>query len=194
MTHDWTGFTKRAARLFQDGTDAEMCVPPVVSPVASRLVTRENASGDKKVVRFQALRDSVTRVTGVTANFTRGEDYPVEWRSILERLLRDAPPAWTSSSWWSEVGMDAAAFLHKWGAASHTLGWTAHNLFGVHPVAPRARFDVMGLIPMLRGRAVTTLIQDGAVIRSRLGADLVYRRKPDSQAVLLTECRAHEDS
>jgi len=56
------------------------------------------------------------------------------------------------------------------------------------------RFDAMGLIPMLRGRTVTTLTQDSAVIRGRSGANLVYRRKPDSWAVLITEYRAHEDS
>jgi hypothetical protein len=85
---------------------------------------------------------------------------------------------------------DAESFLVTWGKTADRAGWTALDLFGVHPTAPTARFDVMGLIPMLRSRAVITLTQDSAVIRGRSGAGLVYRRKPDSQAVLLTltEC------
>jgi hypothetical protein len=189
MTHDWTDFARRAATLFQESIGGDALVTS-----CERLVTRENATGYKKIVTPQWLDGSVTNVTGVTSNFDDSGAYPDEWRAILERLLRDDPPAWTSSSWWSEVGMDAATFLCKWGSTSHELGWTTLNLFGVHPAAPLVRFDAMGLIPMLRGRAVTTLSQDGAVIRGRSGANLVYLRKPDSQAVLITECQAHENS
>ena len=92
--------------------------------------------------------------------------------------------ALATSAWYAED------FLNVWAERARALGWTTLDLFGVHPISLNARFDVMGLIPMLRSRAVTTLTQDSAVIRSRSGAGLVYRRKPDSQAVLLTltEC------
>jgi hypothetical protein len=81
---------------------------------------------------------------------------------------------------------DAESFLSRWGTVAHSLGWTAVDLFGVHPVAPAARFDVMGLFPLLHGGAVIALTEDAATIRRSSNAILTYRRGDQAEAVCIT--------
>jgi hypothetical protein len=80
---------------------------------------------------------------------------------------------------------DAESFLTTWAAAADRLGWTTLDLFGVHPVAPASRFDVMGLIPMLRGDTVSALTEQFAAIQCVSGAGQSFRRPNNSGAVLL---------
>jgi hypothetical protein len=53
-------------------------------------------------------------------------------------------------------------------------------------IAPAARFDVMGLIPILNGAAVLALTNVTATMRRPSGAVLSYRRSEQSGAVLLS--------
>jgi hypothetical protein len=78
---------------------------------------------------------------------------------------------------------DAENFLSRWGAAAHALGWTALDLFGVHPTVPAARFDVMGLVLLICGGEVIALTASSATIRRRSGAVLTYRRGDQTGAV-----------
>ena len=57
------------------------------------------------------------------------------------------------------------------------MGWTDFDLFGVHRHRPQARFDCMGLVPLLRGREVATLSEGKAAIKMAEGRTLTYRRK-----------------
>jgi hypothetical protein len=59
-------------------------------------------------------------------------------------------------------------------------------LFGVHPDAPAARFDVMGLIPILNGATVLTLTDSTATMRRPSNAILTYRRGGRADAALIT--------
>ena len=68
------------------------------------------------------------------------------------------------------------AFLRDWTARAHGLGWTALDLFGVHPAKPWGRLDVMGLVPLLHGREVAALNRDRATIKMAGGQVLTYRR------------------
>jgi hypothetical protein len=161
-----------------------------VSPVSPRVVTSPELSGDAKSEVSQPLSEDVTTVTTrfeCSAANTPPANYPAEWYAILEELKRSELPLGSSAQRWGDVVADAANFLSSWGEAAGQLGWTTLDLFGVHPAAPRVRFDVMGLIPMLRGRTVSSLTKDSAVLRCPSGASLVYRRQPNSQTVLLTE-------
>jgi hypothetical protein len=73
------------------------------------------------------------------------------------------------------------------GREGSTLAWTAHDLFGLHPVpecpaanySRLARYDETGLIWLLRGRPVVALTETDAAIRGATTV-LVYRklRKP----------------
>jgi len=80
--------------------------------------------------------------------------------------------------------------VNRWGQTAHQLGWTAADLFGVHPVAPAARFDVMGLFPLLHGGAVIALTEDAATIRRQSGATLTYPRSDRTGAVCITQVKS----
>ncbi len=72
---------------------------------------------------------------------------------------------------------DTYTFLRDHAGRAHRLGWTALDLFGVHPVKPWARIDVMGLVPLLNGGRVTALSNVKAVIEKPSGARVTFRRR-----------------
>ena len=59
---------------------------------------------------------------------------------------------------------------------THGLGWTALDLFGVHPAKPWERLDDMGLVPLLQGRRITALAESWAAISAHGGGEPTYRR------------------
>lgn len=87
-----------------------------------------------------------------------------------------------------ELREDAYRFLSGWAAQAHRLGWTAFDLFGVHRIRPRARFDCMALVPLLQAREVVALTEDQATITAAEDQTLTYRRKigphPDGVCLL----------
>jgi hypothetical protein len=71
---------------------------------------------------------------------------------------------------------DGRRFLETWGSEAANLGWTGDDLFGLHPTAPLARYDPMGLVWLLRGRTVERLTATEATIRASAGRTLSFRR------------------
>ena len=102
-------------------------------------------------------------------------------------VLRSECPELVEPERWLQAINDAELFLGVWGAQAGTLGWTARELFGLHPIpeppAPNfrrlSRYDSTGLIWLLQDRPVITLTETEAVIQSA-GAVVMYRkhRKP----------------
>jgi hypothetical protein len=84
----------------------------------------------------------------------------------------------------SATGFDATAFTSKWGEQAHAFGWTARELFGLHPVPERpaanysrlSRLDDIALIWLLRGRPVIALTAAEAVMRCHSGATVTHRK------------------
>jgi hypothetical protein len=68
---------------------------------------------------------------------------------------------------------DAESFLQNWSDEANQIGWTAEELFGLHPIAPMARCDRMGLLWMLKGERVVEVTATGA----RLSGGLTFYRK-----------------
>ncbi len=95
-------------------------------------------------------------------------------------------PAWHENDWHT-LQDDARRFLQEWASQARRLGWEALDLFGVHPTAPTARFDCMGLVPLLRGRAVSALTKDSAAIKTASGRSLTFRRRAASARCLVWE-------
>jgi hypothetical protein len=104
----------------------------------------------------------------------------------LAGLKRRDPVDWLSREQWHGLISDAESFLSDWGSTAHLLGWTSLDLFGVHPIASAARFDVMGLIPILNGADVLALTSQTATVRRTSGAVLTFRRPEHGKAVLLS--------
>jgi hypothetical protein len=150
------------------------------------------ASGTRIITEKQSLIDPVTSVTTGTAIFEGGLDHPAngsvpsDWYAILAELEQQNCPDWLAPDRWAVMLSDAESFLGRWGDTAHQLGWTALDLFGVHPIAPAARFDLMGLALLLHGGAVIALTEDAATIRRSSNAILAYRRGDQAEAVCIT--------
>jgi hypothetical protein len=111
---------------------------------------------------------------------------PAEWHAILAGLERQNAPDWLTHNQWSDVFTDSESFLARWGHVADQMGWTALDLFGVHPIRPAGRFDVMGVLLLLRKGEVMTLTADGALMKRPSGAVLRFSR-PSNGGVLLSE-------
>ena len=95
---------------------------------------------------------------------------------------------------WHQAIADTASFISKWGERALTLGWMEHELFGLHPMPERpaanysrlSRLDDMGLLWLLKGRAVVGLTATEASYRCPSGATLTYCRenKPSPQTLM----------
>jgi hypothetical protein len=97
--------------------------------------------------------------------------------------LRSQRPQLIEHDRWQQAIQDADSFLTTWGAQAQALGWTAHELFGLHAVPPRpaptyrrlSRYDETGLIWLLHDRPVVALAEATAAIQGTTGR-LVYRK------------------
>jgi hypothetical protein len=207
MKHDLQAFSRDIVALIKTRRDTggsgdssekspqhnEYFVPTretIVSPLKSEWRQPTSTSGDRIAQQFESVARSVPSVPTATTHSEEGrttrifEDKPAGWYAILEELKLMSAPEWVGAVRWSEMIDDADAFLSSWASAAHDLGWTALNLFGAHEVAPGSRYDVMGLVPLLRRGSVVALTEQTATIRRPSGSTLTYTRKPPSGAVL----------
>lgn len=86
----------------------------------------------------------------------------------------DFPPAR-----WSEA-IEAARYLAiEWLDPATNLGWPMLDLFGCHPVKPRAALHMAGLALCLRpGDRISALAESSAVMVTPGGAPRTFRRSP----------------
>ncbi len=112
---------------------------------------------------------------------------PETWTQGVADLLAMTCPASCPDDKWQVLREDAYHFLRDHAARAHELGWTALDLFGVHPGKPWARFDCMGLVPLLSGAGVVALSDTEAVIEKPNGARVTFRRRgqvPDETCLI----------
>jgi len=167
-----------------------------VGPVDFEWSQHVRATGPGNISKKQSLAGSGTTGTSGTTNFEQAPALdlsgrcPAEWHAILAELKALHPVEWLSAERWCGAITDAGGFLSTWGNAAHQLGWTALDLFGVHPAAPASRFDVMGLVLLIQGGEVVALTAQTATIRKMSGAILTYPKSGQRGAVLLSEVRS----
>jgi hypothetical protein len=82
--------------------------------------------------------------------------------------LQLACPDGVAHDRWRLCLEDARDFFSKWGRQAQKLGWSAGDLLGLHPEAPLARHDQMGLLWSLQGQTVTDLSGKAAKLSSGL--------------------------
>jgi hypothetical protein len=69
------------------------------------------------------------------------------WRDQLDRLSPHALPCrYLPPSKWAAMRENALAFLDQFGIEAFRLGWTAPQLFGVHPQHGTVRVDFCGAL------------------------------------------------
>ena len=146
-----------------------------------------------KPIDFNSITDGQTSQTSHTTKFEPADKrdldgFPDEWRAIAGELGGSTPIDGFGDARWQLLVDDTEIFLPRWGRAAHLLGWTAIDLFGVHPAAPAVRFDVMGLLPLLGGASVIALTTDEARMLRPSKAILTFRRAKQGGAVLVTRC------
>jgi hypothetical protein len=90
--------------------------------------------------------------------------------------LQARRPEGVGEARWREALKDGRGFLETWGSQAANLGWTAKDLFGLHPIALLARYDAMGLVWLLHGRPVVALTATEATIQASSGATLSFRK------------------
>jgi hypothetical protein len=155
---------------------------PVVTVVTRRdedavtsVITSSRAGGDKLREAFhstvQVHPPSVTSVTTVTT------DIETLGQRALDKLKLMAPPQSFAAETWRQLLLDAESFYQRLADPTKLLDWSDEDLLGVHPSAPAARFDAMGLLLLARGGEVVELHEQCAKIRSRGGSLLVYRKQ-----------------
>ncbi len=114
---------------------------------------------------------------------------PEEWvQGVGDLMVMPPHPAWSDEGWKTLQG-DALRFIQDWAGQARRLGWAAADLFGAHPIKPTVRFDCMGLVPLLRGRAVLALTDDSAAIKTASGGSLTFRQRaaPPAEQCLVWE-------
>lgn len=186
-----TGPTPGKAFISNDKAGTSCCNE--VGPVDFDWSHHVAVNGPSKRATDQSLNDGGTTGTTGTSDFAGGADdgarggAPAEWHEILGDLERRNCPDWMGPERWDLLLGDAESFLSRWGHAAHAMGWKALDLYGVHPQAPAARFDVMGFLFLIQGGSVPVITASSASIQRRTGAHLTYRRHDTSGAVLVTK-------
>jgi hypothetical protein len=122
----------------------------------------------------------------VIENGTRA---PADWVEGFARLNVARRPKGFSQAQWEQVLDDGGRFLDGgWAEKAAEAGWSAKDVFGVHPFTPNARYDAMGLVPLMRGGEIIDLTPCRATIRTLGGNCLTYYlRRKSSEAIALWE-------
>jgi hypothetical protein len=112
-----------------------------------------------------------------------GAGVPRDWAESFARLgIADRPPDFTGEAW-RQLIEDGGRFLDCWASEAARLGWSALDVFGVHPAAPSTTYDAIGLVPLIRGGDVVTIRSDNATVRTGEGTLLTYLRRPQLGAI-----------
>lgn len=110
---------------------------------------------------------------------------PDEWRSGLEQLAPMPPPTGFGDARWALSVWQARQIARDHGPAAFVMGWDAEDLFGLHPAAPAARYDSMGLAFLLRkADCIVSLNDERAIIRHASGSTTTFglgRCSPESR-------------
>ena len=126
---------------------------------------------------------AVSAVSAVTSSTRHRGVLRNSFSDVLSELDRRCPD-FVETDRWRQCVTDAQRFLADWGDQAAALGWTADDLFGLHPVPERpalsycrlARYDCTGLLWLLQGRPVIALTDTTATIRTPSGGTGTYRK------------------
>jgi hypothetical protein len=106
---------------------------------------------------------------------------PASWQAGLEQLALMLPPTGFTEKRWAIGIVWARRIAFEHGPAAFVMGWNAEELFGLHPAAPSARYDAMGLAFTLDETwCVASLNDERAIISHANGTLSTFRRTPHS--------------
>jgi len=105
--------------------------------------------------------------------------------------LAAGAPLWGTPEEWAELVASLRAFEDRWGSAARLAGWSLVALYGLDPVAPRARVCRMGAAFLACAPGRQVLEVDGEAIRivTRTAARLRIFKGEAEGAVVAWELR-----
>jgi hypothetical protein len=99
------------------------------------------------------------------------------WRDQIERLSPHASPCrHLAPAKWAGIRESALGFCDQFGAEAYRLGWTAPQLFGVHPQHGTIRVDYCGALMI--GAEPVRSVEANRILFERTSA---YRNGPGQQ-------------
>jgi hypothetical protein len=163
-------------------------------PPAVLLQLSLNKAGVIRLLRERREDDfASTEVTGGIAGSAQSVAPPT-WEKGIAALSAHTPAEGFTLQEWEQFVDDAGRFCARWAAEAGRLGWGEMELFGVHIRAPNARYDAMGLVPMLRGGEVMSLNADRAIVRTPSGNALTYLKQRPRDGVPIWDVRRSDGS
>ena len=123
------------------------------------------------------------RIDGSTNSENASGANPQNLQSVFAALRERCPDHIEDRRWLGAI-QDSQRFLVEWGEQAEALGWTAHDLFGLHevPANPHptyqrlSRYDQTGLVWLLQGCPVVALTEVTAAIKMPTGSIVAYHR------------------
>ena len=96
------------------------------------------------------------------------------WHGNIENISERASPCrYLTPAQWATMRESALDFCARFGAEAHGLGWTAPQLFGVHPEHGTLRVEYCGAL-MVAGKKAQAVEADRIVFERTAG----YRNTP----------------
>lgn len=173
-------------------TPAEAVVPPARARKSADSLASEDAGTTGTTGTTENGIVSQVHLEGAEQQPAEGEDGSSAlqaWSAGLATLDPADPLPGYSTRRWRQLIEDGHRFLETWDQAAIRLGWGTFDLFGVHAQAPATRFDVIGLVPLIRGGAVTDLVERRATILMPSGSQLTYLKRRNRGAVAVWAAR-----
>jgi hypothetical protein len=117
--------------------------------------------------------DLFTPVAGVDADVLAG----------LARL-EDGAPLWGDRLEWIELVTALRGFEEQWGGVARPAGWSLVALYGLDPVAPRARVQRMGaaFLASLRAHRVIAVDANAITVVTRTSGGCAFTAARSIQA------------
>lgn len=109
---------------------------------------------------------------------------PREWAEAFARVCCMPRPASLSAASWQRVIDHAGRMLDSPSILRNLVryGWELEDVFSVHPYAPESRQDAKGLLMLMQGAEVVSVINEQAIgLRHEAGGAMLYYRKPLSR-------------
>jgi hypothetical protein len=107
-----------------------------------------------------------------------GAEVPKRWAEGFAVMSAMPAPAGFSARRWQRIVDATGSFLDRWANEAVQCGWSDLDVFGCNPDRPDARFDCMGLVTLLDRAEVIALDHEGATLKTQIGSQLRYRRRP----------------
>ena len=99
------------------------------------------------------------------------------WHGAIENISPHASPCrYMPPSRWASVRENCLDFIARFGAEAHGLGWTAEQLFGVHPEHGTLRIDYCGALMTASDKAIG--VEANRVLYERTSN---YRDRPSQE-------------